>query len=141
MRNIVSAIGMACVLGAIVGAQSSDGRMAKAHDMGTAKDVTYTGCVEAGMAGSKTFSLTHATMADDKNDTMKDGAGKMADHDMGMGGMQAIAITSKSVDLTKHVGEKVTVTGPESHDMMDGAAAGATTVTVKTLKRIAKSCS
>lgn len=75
------------------------------------KDKTYTGCIAAGeMSGS--YTLTHV-MSDMGKDAMKkDTMGKDA---MGQGAMaKPMAIESKSVDLSKHVGHKVSVTGPDT---------------------------
>lgn len=91
-----------------------------------AKDKTYTGCIATGdVTGS--YKLTHVTaeMAMGHGAMTKDPTGK--DTTMGKGTMakdaaaQSMVITSTSVDLAKHVGHKVSVTGPD-HGM--GAAMG-----------------
>lgn len=78
------------------------------------KDKTYTGCVEAG-ASAGSFTLTHA-MAD--MGMRKDGMGKdaMKKDTMGKDEMAptTMAISSTAVDLSKHVGHKVAVTGGEA---------------------------
>ena len=92
------------------------------------KEKSYTGCIAAGdVAG--TFTLTHATaemaMGHDamKNDAMKkdtmgkDTMGKdaMGKDAMGKDAMaHSMPIASKSIDLAKHVGHKVSVTGPDN---------------------------
>jgi len=85
------------------------------------KDTTYTGCVEAGSAPTS-FMLTHLA-ADDhmgkdamKKDMMKKDAMKkdtMAKDGMSKDTMAPTtwSLASSSVDLSKHVGHKVTVTG------------------------------
>ena len=78
------------------------------------KDKTYTGCIEAG-ASAGTYTLTHA-MADmgmgkdamSKDAMKKDTMGKEAMAPTSM------AIRSTAVDLSKHVGHKVAVTGGEA---------------------------
>jgi hypothetical protein len=96
---------------AVVSAQSggtmskgmSDGKMDK-----MSMDKSYTGCLEKD-AQSGAYSLAHVTMAGMMKDGMaKDGAAKdgmMMDKDMWL------AVTSKDVDLSKHVGHKITVLG------------------------------
>ena len=94
-------------MGHVAGAQD---KMAK--PMG--KEKTYTGCIAAGeMAG--TYSLTHVTtemgMGKDamKKDMAKDTMAKDA-----MAKPMTMTIESKTIDLAKHVGHKVSVTGPDS---------------------------
>ena len=100
---------------------------------------TMVGCVEKSESGSLT--LTHAMAADDmdkssmpKDSMKKDSMGKdsMAKDMM----MPAVELSSKKVDLSKHVGHKVSLKGV-SGDMMNGMA----TFTVDSLKMIAASCS
>jgi len=105
------------------------------------KPGTYTGCLAAG-AEAGTFSLTHA-IADDhmgkdgmKNDEMNSDAMK---HDARKS--DTLAISSKSVDLGKHVGHKVTVTGSSGADKMDANGKGVSAFTVKSLKMVSASCS
>lgn len=117
---------------------SAQDKMAK--PMG--KEKTYTGCIAAGeMAG--TYTLTHAAaemgMGHDamKKDTMgKDTMGKDAMS-------KPMAIESKSVDLAKHLGHKVTVTGPDSAMGMakpDAMGKGAPAWSVTSLKMVAATC-
>ena len=100
---------------------------------------TMVGCVEKSESGSLT--LTHAMPADDmdkssmaKDSMKKDSMSKdsMAKDMM----MPAVELSSKKVDLSKHVGHKVSLKGV-SGDMMNGMA----TFTVDSLKMIAASCS
>jgi hypothetical protein len=58
----------------------------------------------------------------------------------------AVSLTSSSIDLNKHVGHKVSVTGSAAHAKMDtmesDAMRNATSpFTVKSLKMVAASCS
>jgi len=125
----------------VAGAQD---KMAK--PMGMAKEKTYTGCIAAGeMAG--TYTLTHAMAemamggAAMKKDTMgKDTMGKdsMA---------KPMAIESKSIDLAKHVGHKVAVTGPDSAMAMGKDTMGKNTMgkgmpawSVTSLKMVSATC-
>lgn len=100
------------VMSHLTSAQSGGDQMAK--PMGKVK--TYTGCIEAG-ASAGTFNLTHA-MAD--MGMGKDAMGKeamkkdpMVKDAMGKEAMPpaSIAISGKTIDLSKHVGHKVSVTG------------------------------
>lgn len=125
-------------------AQTGGDRMAK--PMG--KDKTYTGCVDAGpSAGS--FTLTHA-MAD--KGMSKDGMGKdaMKKDTMGKDAMAptTLAISSTAVDLSKHVGHKVAVTGGEPAGMAKSDAMAKpsgmdktmSAFSVKSIKMIAATC-
>src|SRR5712671_2815105 len=109
---------VAAVLPAAVGAQA--GTMAKGDKMDKMemKDATYTGCIAAGTAAG-TFMLTH--VADDHvgKDAMKKDA--MKNDTMAKDTMPAttMTLTSASVDLGKHLGHKVSVTGTTAHEKMD----------------------
>lgn len=110
---------------------------------------SYTGCVEAGKT-PRTYVLTHVAAADDH--MAKDGMAKdsMSKDSMGMSkgemGPTPLVISSKAVDLSKHVGQKVTVSGtaPAKADAMGkdsmGMATEVPSFTIKTLKVIASSC-
>jgi hypothetical protein len=52
-----------------------------------------------------------------------------------------LAVSSKSVDLVKHVGHEVTVTGSSGKDKMDANGKGVSAFTVKSLKMVSASCS
>jgi hypothetical protein len=109
------------------------------------KDTTYTGCVEAGHA-PRTFTLTHLASADHmgkdamRNDTMaKDSMSKDAM------APSTWALTSSSVDLSKHLGHTVSVTGSAAQGQMDtmgkdAMGNGAPVFTVTSLKMVAASC-
>ena len=115
------------------------------------KETTYTGCVEAGSAPTS-FMLTHLA-ADDhhmgkdamKKDTMaKDARSKdtMAP--------TTWSLASSSVDLSKHVGHKVTATGSPAQGKMDAMGKDAMgkdamgksvpVFNVTALKMVASSC-
>ena len=121
-------------------AAGAQDKMGKPMEMGS-KEKTYTGCVEAGaVAGA--FTLGHATaemaMGKEGKEGMKKDAMKKDAMDkdaMGKGAMDmaalSIPISSKKIDLRKHVGHKVSVTGRE-----DGMHA----LTVSSLKMLASTC-
>jgi hypothetical protein len=151
------AILVAAVWSGAVGAQSG-GTMAKGDKMDKMQmmDTNYTGCIEAGSAAG-TFALTHLVAADHmgkdmmKEDVMKNDT--MAKDTKAMGSMSqsamaptTLTLTGSSVDLRKHVGHKVTVTGSLAHDKMDAMEKGTmdkatSTFTVKSLKMVAATCS
>src|SRR5258708_1700515 len=136
---------VAAVVPVAVGAQS--GTMAKGHKMDKMemKDATYTGCIAAGTAAG-TFMLTHVVDDHMGKDAMKKDT--MAKDTMAA---TTMALKSASVDLGKHLGHKVSVTGTAAHGKMD--AMGKDTMakdamakdgpgfTVKSLKMVAASCS
>ena len=118
---------------------SAQDKMAKPMAMG--KEKSYTGCIEAG-AMDGTFKLSHAAaeMAMGKDAMKKDAMGKdaMGKDAMGM----SMALASKTVDLSKHVGHKVTVTGADdkmakAKDAMGKDMHG---FSVTALKMVAASC-
>ncbi len=121
-------------------------------------DTTYTGCIEAGSADGM-FTLTHVaedhmgkgTMKDSKDKgMMKDSKdkGSMSGEHMEHDAMAptTLSLTGTAVDLRKHLGHKVAVTGSLSHGTMsamekDTIKAAPNTLSVKSLKLIAASCS
>jgi hypothetical protein len=133
------------VLPVATGAQS--GTMAKRDKMDEMemKEATYTGCIAAGTAAG-TFMLTHVAAEHMGKDAMKKDT-------MSKDAMAATTLTlaSSSVDLSKHVGHKVSVTGSAAHGKMgamdkdtmakDSTMKDASAFTVKSLKMIAASCS
>src|SRR5258708_36366640 len=133
---------VAAVLPVAVGAQS--GTMAKGDKM-EVKDATYTGCIAAGTAAG-TFVLTHVVDDHMGEDAMKKDS--MAKDTMAATTMPLIRA---SVDLGKHLGHKVSVTGTVAHGKMDAMgndtmakdamANGGPAFTVKSLKMGASSCS
>ena len=140
-----------------VGAQSG-GTMAKGDKMDKMEmmDANYTGCIEAGSAAG-TFMLTHVATVDRMGKDMmkKDAMAKdtMATDSMAKEGMNhesmvptTLTLTGSSVDLSKHVGHKVSITGSLAHEKMEAMENGAmgkstSTFTVKSLKMIAATCS
>jgi hypothetical protein len=140
---------------AVVGAQAADtmGDRSKRDAMST----TYTGCVESVNHGGA-FLLTridasepmHGDMAMKHDDDMamkRDAAKAMQHEQMPANGeeMEATASTALalvgSAGLGKHVGQKVSVTGSLSEGWMGTTGRNVSTLTVKKLKVIAKSCS
>ena len=138
---------VAAVLPAAVVAQS--GTMAKGDKM-EMKDATYTGCIAAGAAAG-TFMLTHVAADAMGKDAMKKDT--MAKDTMGKDAMapESLALASSSVDLSKHLGHKVAITGSAAHGKMDamgkdimakdGMTKDASAFTVKSLKMVSASCS
>jgi pentapeptide MXKDX repeat protein len=147
---ISSAVIVAVALAVGVRAQSG-GAMAKDDKMGKMETPTrtYTGCVAAG-AETGTFTLTHV-MADDhmskdamKNDTMSKDAMKKESRskdNMAHGMSTTMTLSSESVDLSKHIGHKATVTGSSGSDKMDAMGRKTSAFTVKSLKIVSASCS
>ena len=156
------AILVAAVSSVAVGAQSG-GTMAKGDKMDKREmmDANYTGCIEAGSAAG-TFMLTHVATADHmgkdmmKKDAMaKDTMAKdtMAKDAMAKDGMSedamaptTLTLTGSSVDLSKHLGHEVSITGSLADEKMDAMEMGTmgkstSTFTVKSLKMIAATCS
>jgi len=144
------AILFAALVSVGVGAQTG-GTMAKDDMMGKMdmKDTTYTGCIEPGSAAG-VFTLTHVVEDRMGKGMMKDAKNKSAmpaehmEHDAMAPTM--LSLTGKAVDLRKHVGHKVTVTGSASHDTMQAMEknpmnAAAMGFNVTKLKMIAASCS
>ena len=147
---------------AAVGAQSAKG-MAK-PSKGDAMSATYTGCVESVNHGGA-FLLTKAAAAESmhgdmdmthhkgmamKHDTAMQGdAANTMKHEQAapMADEKTAAMASKSFNLAgsanlrKHVGQKVSVTGSVSEGPMGTMHEDVPTLTIKTLKVIAKSCS
>jgi hypothetical protein len=156
------AILIAAVSSVAVGAQSGstmarDGKMGRMEMM----DASYTGCIKAGSAAG-TFMLTHVATADHmgKDMTKKDAMGKdtMVSHAMTKDAMAkdgmshewtapaTLTLAGSSVDLSKHSGHKVSLTGSLAHEKMDAMekrtmGKSTATFTVKSLKMIAATCS
>lgn len=129
---IVSAAIVTMSVTAGLGAQSAKS-MAE-HSKGDAMAVTYTGCVEAVNHGG-TFLLTKAEQVN--ADSMR---GDMAmKHDDQM--MAKALSLAGSGNFRKHAGHKVSVTGSLSDGSMGTMRDDLSTLTVTSLKVIAKSCS
>lgn len=118
--------------------------------MAMTNEKTYTGCIEAGRMGG-TFTLAHAMLQPAGGEAMQgkadmkaggmsnDTAGSMASTKRGGkskgGASLTLSLSSTMIDVSKHVGHKVTVTGT------DGAMGSTTHVfTVTTLKMLAARC-
>lgn len=144
-RAIVGAC-VALVFTAGVGAQDKKMAIEKMDHM--AMEKTYSGCVESRQMGS--FTLTHSMIADAKKSMKQAGAMKKDDHMMKTDSMKkddamthdamtsaALALSAApGVDLSTHVGHKVTVTGTDG-DSVDGMA----TFKVNSVNLVGASCS
>ena len=151
------AILIAAVSSVALGAQSG-GTMTKGDKMDKMEmmDANYTGCIEAGSTAG-TFVLTRVATANHMGKDMmkKDAMAKdtMAKDAMAKDGMShesvaptTLTLTGSSVDLSKHLGHKVSITGSLAHEKMDAMEKGTmgkstATFTVKSLKMIAATCS
>lgn len=113
-------------------------------------DITYTGCLEA--AGAGKFTLAHAVAVTGRMaaDSMKEPS--MKKNEMTMDTTKkdnmmssTLTLSSTAVDLSKHLGQKVSVTGslaPQMTSMDKGAMAKEPAAfTVKSLKTVSGSCS
>ena len=155
MNWILSAAAVALSVTAAVGAEpaKTTEKMPLKVD---AMSMTYTGCVESVNHGG-TFMLTavdgaaaesmHGDMAmkhDDgtamKGDSAKAMHEKMPMPDEKMAAMPSRAFALVGSNLSKHVGQKVSVTGSVSDGSMGTMRQDLSTLTVKSLKVIAKSC-
>jgi hypothetical protein len=144
---MMAAACMAVAVSTIVAAH--DGKMKADKMQGKNADKTYSGCLQRGEGGSyqltqvmsmdgakgkmsDSMKMDDSTMKDAsmKADSMKDDSMK---HDMAPG---TLALSSGKLDLSAHVGHKVTVTGKSSDDMH-----GTSSFKVTSLKMIAGSCS
>ena len=130
-----------------VGAQDKKIAMEKMDHM-AAMEKTYSGCVESRQIGS--YTLTHSIIADAKKSLNQAGAMKKDDRMTKNDSMKkddamthdamtpaALALSAApGVDLSKHVGHKVTVTGTDG-ESIDGMA----TFTVNSVNLVGASCS
>ena len=148
---------------AAVGAQSA--KAMHEPSKGGTMSMTYTGCVESVNHGAA-FLLTkvdsggaesmHAdktmkhhddmamkhddvAMKSDAAKPMQDEQTRVADEKMDAMSSKSFAL-SGSTNLGKHVGQKVSVTGSLSDGSMGTMRQNLSTLTIKTLKVIAKSC-
>ena len=145
-----------------VGIRSATAMERPAH--GEATSVTYTGCVESVNHGYA-FLLTNVDVADamhrdvatqqhdgmaarNGNMAMKDDAGKPMPPDQStMADPKMEAMSPKSFGLagsasfSRHVGQKVSVTGTLADAATRAVRQDMATITVKNLKVLAKSCS
>lgn len=152
-RILLGASILSVALATTVWAQSKDTmRMDKGMAPMTG-NAAYVGCIESVNHGAR-FILTHVSDGTAMNDTMKKPDSKMESmkhddmkdmkHDdmksgdrMGMMAPESFALKTTAVDLRKHVGQKVSLTGTRA----EGEGADMTpTLTVSALKVVAKSC-
>ena len=109
------------------------------------KDTIYTGCAEAGGAPGA-FTLSHLA-ADDymgkdamKQDAMKKDTMTKASMSRDAMAPSTWALASSAVDLSKHLGHTVTVTGSPAQGKMDAMGKSVPAFTVTSLKMVAASC-
>ena len=148
MKTMWSTAIVIVAVSAAVGAQS--GKEMDKSMMGDKTPMMYTGCVES-VNHDASFLLSH--VADDSNamtqqDGMMKSDSRMANkdqprasnemHDEHM--MPAAVVLAGRSDLKKHVGQKVRVTGSLSPGMSGTMSNGRDTLTVASLKVLAKSC-
>jgi hypothetical protein len=140
MVAVALSVGVQAQSGSGMAQDDKMGKMEKMEKM-DGKTRTYTGCLAAGTEAG-TFTLTHAIAGDHmgadamKNDAMKGDAMKPAAMTN-----DTLALSSKSVDLGKHVGHKVAVTGSSGADKMDANGKSMSAFSVKSLKMVSASCS
>lgn len=156
MKWIWSTAIVVVAVSSAVSAQS--GKVMGTSAMGGTMKTTYTGCVESVNHGAS-YLLTH--LGDDrmgathddammkKDDAMmkKDDAMMKKDEPMAMEGTRMDTMTPRAVvlagssDIRKHVGQKVSVTGSLSKESANSMPTDRETLTVSSLKVVAKSCS
>jgi hypothetical protein len=153
MRNgIWTSTAFAFVATAAVVSAQSNGTMSKGMSDGKmdkmSMDTSYTGCVEKD-AKTGAYSLSHVTASAGmmKGGMMKDSMPKdsMTMDKDAMSKDMWLAVTSKDIDLGKHVGHKVTVLGtgamPMGKDMGKMASDKAmSSFTIKSLTMVSSSC-
>ena len=111
MNRVVMSAVFVSAISAVATAQT-DSKMGKA--MASEKTtmmpatVTYTGCLEAGTEPG-TFTLTHAEQLG--GDSMKKNSMAHGPMEHDMMESESLNVASTSVGLTRHVGQKVSVTG------------------------------
>jgi hypothetical protein len=154
---ILSTAVVAMSVTAVVGAQTTKdmGKPTKGETM----SMTYTGCVESVNHGGALlltkvddmggqFMHGDTTMKHHDDMAMKGDAAKTMQHEqtpiaeqkMDVMPSKSFALAG-SANLRKHVGQKVSVTGSLSDGSMRTTRPDLSTLTVKTLKVVAKSCS
>lgn len=152
MRRRALSVAFVIAAAAAVRAQSagtmhSDHKMAQEPRM----DATYVGCLEAGTM-AHAFVLTHVTHGDHMEPAMKDGRKKKKDAMAGrdhegemMQPPSAVSLNVAPVDVSEHVGHKVSIVGSIAAAMTESSPqADAMTrlpvLTVKSVKMIATKC-
>lgn len=144
MYRIVCLIVFAAALSATIAAQSGgmmhgDSHTDKSSNMSRmAADATYTGCLQAGstsgtfmLSGARQMMKTPMPGGTKGGEAMKQDA--MA--------MTTLAVVAKSVDLRKHVGREVSVTGSMQPAGKNAMGHDESTLTVKAVKVVAAVCS
>jgi hypothetical protein len=154
---ILGAAVVAMSVTAAVGAQTT--KDMERPSKGDTMSMTYTGCVESVNHGG-TFLLTKVdsvgatsmhgntamrhqgdvAMPGDAAKPMQHEQMPMAEEKMDMMPSKSFVLAGTS-NLSKHVGHKVSVTGSLSDGAMGTMRQDVSTLTIKTLKMIAKSCS
>ena len=138
MKNVMC-YGLVAVVLAVSGAASAQDRKMDDKMDRMKSEMSYTGCIERSTDGAFTLGHAMASSATTKKSMGKDSMAKdsMAHDSMMKDAMgSTLGLASTSVDLAKHVGRKVIVKGVAG-DTMGGMA----TLTVKSIKMVASSCS
>lgn len=138
MKNVICCGFVAVVLALSAAASAQDRKMDDKMDK-VKSETSYTGCIERSPDGAFTLGHAMASSATTKKSMGKDSMAKdsMAHDSMMKDAMgSTLGLASTSVDLAKHVGNKVIVKGVAG-DTMGGMA----TLTVKSIKMVGSSCS
>ncbi len=141
-------VAVVAAMGVVTAAQSN-GMSGMSGDKMAAMDKSYTGCV-AKDAKTGAYSLTHVMAADAmakgmSGDAMKSDGAAMAMKKDAMAEMW-LPIMSTNVDLSKHVGHKVTIAGSGAmpmamaKDMAMSKSMDMSNFAVKTLTMVSSSC-
>ena len=144
MNRIVFSTVFIAALAATIAAQSggtmnNDNHAGKTADMAKmAAEATYTGCLQPGSTpGTFVLGGAHRMM---KN-AMPDGTNAGDHMTQDTMAMTMLPLMAKSIDLSKHVGRKVSVTGSSQSSGKATMGKDESTLTVKTLRVVAASCS
>jgi hypothetical protein len=144
MNRIVFSTVFVAALTATIAAQSggtmnNDNHAGKTANMAKmAADATYTGCLQPGSTpGTFVLGGAHQMMKNSMPDGTK--AGDRMTHDTMA--MEMLPLTAKSIDLSKQVGRRVSVTGSSASGGKDTMGKDQSMLMVKTLKVVAASCS
>ena len=138
MKNVTCCGFVAVTLALCAAARAQDRKMDDKMDK-MKSETSYTGCIERSPDGAFTLGHAMASSATTKKSMGKDSMAKdsMAHDSMMKDAMAStLGLASTSVDLAKHVGRKVIVKGVAGDTM-----AGMATLTVKSIKMVASSCS
>jgi hypothetical protein len=135
MRQIWSTAIVSVAISVAAAAQS--GKEMDKPMMGDRTNMTYTGCIESVNHGAR-FLLTNVAheMTMGHDDMKHDEMMKNEDHMM----PGSLNLTGSS-DLKNHVGQKVAVTGSVSKGSMSASNNDLDTLTIGSLKVVAKRCS